>query len=105
MTADDLMICPYEVPGYALQEKRWGYFKIDQLEYVNYETSAIEQLVLSKDTMHRVCSLVGAHEEESEGGFDDIIEGKGRGMIFLFHGETGVGKTLMAGKFITRPCS
>lgn len=29
--------------------------------------------------------------------FDDLIKGKGKGMIFLLHGEPGVGKTLTAG--------
>jgi SpoVK/Ycf46/Vps4 family AAA+-type ATPase len=33
---------------------------------------------------------------DSSSGFQDIIEGKGGGCIFLLHGEPGVGKTLTA---------
>lgn len=41
-------------------------------------------------------SLVTAHQNEKLG-FDDVIKGKGKGTIFLFHGAPGVGKTLTAG--------
>jgi hypothetical protein len=42
-------------------------------------------------------SLVKIHSEKRLQ-FDDIIKGKGKGMVFLLHGEPGVGKTLTAGK-------
>jgi len=44
-----------------------------------------------------VHSLVKIHADERLQ-FDDHIQGKGKGMIFLLHGEPGVGKTLTAGK-------
>lgn len=36
----------------------------------------------------------GGHEEEKE--FDDVIRGKGRGLIMLLEGTPGTGKTLTA---------
>jgi DNA polymerase III delta prime subunit len=40
---------------------------------------------------------VQVHEDDRLG-FDDMIKGKGKGMVFLLHGEPGVGKTLTAGE-------
>lgn len=42
-------------------------------------------------------SLANVHTEDSR--FDDLIEGKSKGLIFLLHGEPGVGKTLTAGMY------
>jgi DNA polymerase III delta prime subunit len=32
--------------------------------------------------------------------FDDMIKGKGKGIILLLHGPPGVGKTFTAGEFL-----
>jgi hypothetical protein len=45
-----------------------------------------------------ISSLVDMNEGDNIH-FDDWIRGKGKGIIFLLHGEPGVGKTYTAGEF------
>jgi len=42
-------------------------------------------------------ALVQAHSNNSDTGFDDIINGKGKGPVLLLHSAPGVGETLTAG--------
>jgi hypothetical protein len=44
-------------------------------------------------------SILRAYLEYGEQGSPDIITGKGKGIKILLHGESGIGKTLTAGKF------
>jgi replication-associated recombination protein RarA len=39
---------------------------------------------------------VTSHLREENNKFDDIIKGKGRGLVTVLHGSPGVGKTLTA---------
>lgn len=61
-----------------------------------YNTRAFESLALPDEQKTMLSSLVRAHTAELQ--FDDLVKGKGKGLIFLLHGEPGVGKTLTAGK-------
>jgi len=63
-------------------------------EYV-YDKQISERLVLPQVTKDLVQTLIS----ESQHGFDDIIEGKGRGAPVLLGGPPGVGKTLTAEVF------
>jgi hypothetical protein len=49
-------------------------------------------------------ALVNIHKKPRERNkeFDNIIAGKGKGLIFLLSGPLGLGKTLTAGTFLTR---
>ena len=73
---------------------------------MNWNKTAFEQLVLPKRTKNLVKGLVMVRKqplEDSElqiglkGMRDDIIAGKGSGLIMLLHGGPGTGKTLTAG--------
>lgn len=97
-TEDELIICHYQLPGFALSEKRWGMFSVDNISEIAYDSEAFTtSLILQPRVKNMVLSLVQIHDNEQLG-FDDVITGKGKGMIFLLHGEPGVGKTLTAGK-------
>jgi hypothetical protein len=97
-TDDELIICHYEVPGFALREKKWGFFSVDNIEEIPFDTQTFTtSLVLQPRVKSMILSLVQVHDNDQVG-FDDVIAGKGKGMIFLLHGEPGVGKTLTAGK-------
>ncbi|OTA66100.1 P-loop containing nucleoside triphosphate hydrolase protein [Hypoxylon sp. EC38] len=95
MTDDELLICEDEVKGFSLNEMKWGSFKVDRIDEIKYDEDAFESLIFDQDYKDMVLSLVKVHTDE-RAQCDDIITGKGKGMIFLLHGETGVGKTLTA---------
>jgi len=59
---------------------------------IKFEDGAFDRLVLDEDNKNLIKAVI----LNSEFTFSDIIGGKGNGVIFLFHGSPGVGKTLTA---------
>jgi hypothetical protein len=88
-----------EIFGFSLTRKSWGKFDMDFCEDVCYNQHAFSKLVLPQQQKDLIRSLVTTHEK-GKLGFDDIIEGKGKGMTMLLHGTPGVGKTLTAGMIL-----
>jgi SpoVK/Ycf46/Vps4 family AAA+-type ATPase len=62
---------------------------------IKWNEQAFQDLVMDKQTKMLVHSMVKQHSSQ-EDAFDDIIAGKGKGMIGLFSGPPGCGKTLTA---------
>ena len=74
-----------------------GAFAISQLSDVVWNEVIFKSLVLEEDQRDLVHDLVQAHESnDSEQAFDDVVRGKGKGLIGLLTGPPGVGKTLTA---------
>jgi len=73
-------------------------FDVELIRNVNFNTKAFEALLLPPEQKSMIHSLVKIHANDGAS-FDDIIKGKGKGMVFLLHGAPGVGKTLTAGKY------
>jgi hypothetical protein len=96
LSDDDLLICHYAMPGFSLLEKKWCFFVVDKIKDIEYNSDAFESLLLPAEQKRMIHSLVKVHTDERVR-FDDVIKGKGRGMIFLLHGAPGIGKTLTAG--------
>ncbi|KAF2450414.1 P-loop containing nucleoside triphosphate hydrolase protein [Karstenula rhodostoma CBS 690.94] len=81
--------------GYSLREGKWGAFAVDRVAPIVWNSTIFSSLVLEpslKDTIYR---LVTAHTLDTTT-FDDFVTGKGRGLIGLFFGPPGAGKTLTA---------
>lgn len=61
--------------------------------------SRLEQVVLKEDDKRRIKSVIERHDKylrcRKEWGFDDVIT-YGRGVLMLFYGKPGTGKTMMA---------
>jgi hypothetical protein len=91
------LICDNEVLGYSLIDKRWCAFRLDLVEDIKCSERAFDGLLLPSEQKETILSLVRVHTNETLK-FNDLIQEKGKGMIFLLHGEPGVGKTLTAGK-------
>lgn len=81
---------------------------VDQIRPVSWNKVAFDQLVLPKRTKNLIKGLVMIRKPAQnpsglqiglKGKKDDIIAGKGSGLIMLLHGGPGTGKTLTAGKF------
>lgn len=97
ITDEEWCLFDSRVPGFSLSAKRWCFFELDRMTEFEYSTRAFESLALPDDQKAVLSSLIRAHSEELQ--FDDLVKGKGKGLIFLLHGEPGVGKTLTAGTY------
>ncbi|KAI8286295.1 hypothetical protein K4K60_000609 [Colletotrichum sp. SAR11_57] len=95
LTANQRELASPMVRGFDLTSKKWGLFFIDSVTEVEWNEGAFDQLVLPHDYKTIVRAFVEA-QMSSASGFDDIIRGKGQGIIMLLSGEPGVGKTLTA---------
>jgi hypothetical protein len=71
---------------------------IEQLHPIQWNKKAFDQLVLEKRTKELVKALVKVRISTER--MEDVIEGKGNGLIMLLHGSPGTGKTLTAGMFL-----
>ena len=81
--------------GFSMTSKSWGDVAIDGLKEIDFDGSIFEKLVLP-DTQKKMIKALMKHNSISGGGFRDLVEGKGEGLVLLLFGEPGVGKTLTA---------
>lgn len=100
---DQMRLLPPEVYGFVLRARRWATFDIDLLERPEY-SNGWKNLVIDEEIKEMVLALVENHERphgslseiDSALPTVDLIQGKGKGLIILLHGEPGVGKTSTA---------
>lgn len=84
--------------GYALKDKKWLEFELDGLSEIVWDDRAFNSLVLphaERDMKKLILAFARSQSKRSDS-FDDVIQGKGRGVIMLLRGPPGVGKTLTA---------
>jgi hypothetical protein len=104
-TEEEFLLMPTIIPGYDLLEKEWVSLPVSNITPVVWNKQPFEDLVLPDDIKHLVKAMVTIrasnikskrkNNQASYTGFD-IIPGKGNGLIMLFHGSPGTGKTLTA---------
>ncbi|KAH7313972.1 P-loop containing nucleoside triphosphate hydrolase protein [Stachybotrys elegans] len=87
------MLASPMVKGYCLNTKHWAQFNVDSVADIVWNDQAFDRLVLPHDYKSAVWAFVHAQLTKVDE-FDDVIEGKGKGMIMLLSGEPGTGKTL-----------
>ncbi|KAF8522068.1 P-loop containing nucleoside triphosphate hydrolase protein [Trichophaea hybrida] len=92
---EEYLLAPATVAGFSLREKVWVEFYIDNITSVAFNDHAFEHLVLPSKQKKLVKALVEEHSKD-QNSFDDVINGKGKGLIIILHGPPGVGKTLTA---------
>ncbi|KAF2125250.1 AAA family ATPase [Dothidotthia symphoricarpi CBS 119687] len=95
LNEEQLLICTDTVAGFSLVTKKWGYLDVDHVREIDFNTSAFDMLALSEEKKSMVAALVRSAKASSDT-YDDLIKGKGKGVIFLLHGPAGVGKTFTA---------
>lgn len=95
---DDQCLCASNiVRGFSPSDKKWFDFSIDKISMIDWNLECFDQLVLPSESKDLVRALVASHTARKErDDFDDIVKGKGKGLIFVLHGPPGVGKTLTA---------
>ena len=95
LTEEQCMITTSLARGFSFSEKEFFDFFIDKLQPVDWNPNCFDELVLPKTQKELVKALVATHVQDSFK-FDDIVKGKGKGLILVLHGPPGVGKTLTA---------
>ena len=65
---------------------------------MDWNKNAFGQLVLDQKTKEMIYALVDVQKSRDKA-MDDIIKGKGNGLILLLHGSPGTGKTLTAERY------
>ena len=68
---------------------------VDRITDVTWNKTAFDQLVAPEETKELIQAMVTIHGEQSSA-TQDIIDGKGQGLLILLHGGPGTGKTLTA---------
>lgn len=95
LTEDQLLLCTPIVKGYALKTKKWLEFYVDEVIDIVFNEHAFDSLVLPEG--HKSLILAFAQSQiKYKDSFDDVISGKGKGIIMLLSGGPGIGKTLTA---------
>ncbi|KAK8054212.1 P-loop containing nucleoside triphosphate hydrolase protein [Apiospora saccharicola] len=105
LSDEEAIIATSLVRGYAFSNKEFLEFFVEDLSEIKWNTKCFDELVLDAGTKRTVQALVSMHSTR-QSSFDDIVKGKGQGLVCVLHGPPGVGKTLTAecvAEFVQRP--
>lgn len=91
----DLIFVSPILQGFSLKSKLWLNFYVDDMKPVTWNDDAYSHLVYPESQKDLVLTFVSNHQRLKTG-MDDVIMGKGQGLILLLSGPPGTGKTLTA---------
>ncbi|KAK7981177.1 hypothetical protein PG989_013634 [Apiospora arundinis] len=101
-------LCPPRVLGYILRDKQWAQLQVDKVQSISHDETSdawnSRLKLANKDTKLMLFDLVRSHNAKNRDGkdeieeleVDDIVPGKGKGLVILLYGPPGVGKTTTA---------
>ncbi|KAI9850722.1 MAG: hypothetical protein M1838_005213 [Thelocarpon superellum] len=95
-TDEELLVASPVVLGFAFSEKTWLEFTVSGVKDIEWNEGAFDSLVLPDNQKSIVKALVESHTFHAAQSIDDVIQGKGRGLVAVLHGPPGTGKTLTA---------
>jgi hypothetical protein len=95
-TEQELLIASPVVLGFSFTEKDWFEFSVSDISDIVWNETAFDTLVLPPSHKDIVKAQVSSHKFHAAEAIDDVIQGKGKGLVFVLHGPPGVGKTLTA---------
>ncbi|KAF2713337.1 P-loop containing nucleoside triphosphate hydrolase protein [Pleomassaria siparia CBS 279.74] len=95
-TEEELLIASPVVLGFAFSEKYWLEFSLLGVSEIQWNKEAFDSLVIPETYKQNLKGLVSSHRFNAAKTIDDVIQGKGKGMVVVLHGPPGVGKTLTA---------
>jgi hypothetical protein len=95
----DYLVCPSTIYAFLLEKKLWALVQVDLIDEIEWIENPFSFLEFEQGKKRLIKGLVESFNTDDEfTGFDDIVRGKGKGLIFLLHGDPGLGKTMTAGK-------
>jgi len=98
LTNEDILLLSPKVYGFVLRTLRWATFDVDLITEIYYHDS-LRDLVLPDGHKDILLALVNNHGRSywpSKTKHQDVVRGKGKGLVILLHGQPGVGKTSTA---------
>lgn len=95
-TEEELLLTSPVVLGFAFSEKLWLEFSLSGVRDIEYNEAAFDSLVLPPNQKDIVRALVESHKFNAAKTIDDVVQGKGKGLVAVLHGPPGTGKTLTA---------
>ena len=95
-TEEELLLTSPVVFGFAFNEKLWLEFTLSGVREIEYNENAFDSLVLPPNQKSIVRALVESHKFHGAKAIDDVVQGKGKGLVAVLHGPPGTGKTLTA---------
>lgn len=100
MSEEEALLSPARTRGFSLLDKTWGFFLVENVKNVEFSPRAFNSLALDPYFKDTIQALIYAHNAKTTE-FDDIIAGKGKGVIISLEGPPGSGKTLAAGLYFS----
>ncbi|KAF5025924.1 hypothetical protein F66182_1959 [Fusarium sp. NRRL 66182] len=95
-TDEEYLIASPVVLGFAFSEKQWLELAISGVNDIKWNDKAWDSLVLENGTKDLIKALVTSRKYHATNTIDDVIQGKGKGLVTVLHGPPGTGKTLTA---------
>ncbi|KAM0326670.1 hypothetical protein ACHAQA_006540 [Verticillium albo-atrum] len=93
---EEYLLASPVVLGFSFGEKMWLEFSVSGVKEIQWNEKAYESLVLQEKPKAIVKALVESHKYHGAENIDDVIQGKGKGLVAVLHGPPGTGKTLTA---------
>ncbi|VUC31306.1 unnamed protein product [Clonostachys rosea] len=94
---EDYLICCNVVTAFATKQKIWvEMVLVSQLSKIVFNEDPFKSLQFPADKKQFIRRLVEGFKSDRSNSYDDVVDGKGKGLIFLLYGPPGLGKTLTA---------
>lgn len=90
LTKDQLMMCTPLVLGYALKTKKWLHFFVDTITDIEWSDDAFDSLVLPNEQKELILSFAESQNSSKATSMDDVVQGKGKGVIMLLSGYVAI---------------
>lgn len=99
---DDLALLPRRLFAYAIRDRKFVLVDLRYIKPVHKQSDVLDKLEIRADYKRNILALVRStfrnKDLDKDGllGTQDLIRGKGKGVVILLHGAPGVGKTATA---------
>lgn len=99
-TEQEYVLCSPRIRCFFLNERQWGTVLVDYLKEPDWAPGSFSHLQMRPSLKNLIETLVQGFNPDTGIDFEDTVKGKGRGLIFLLHGDPGLGKTMTAGNMM-----